>query len=225
MALITKNHTFSTGATILASEHNDNFNTIYNDYNGNITNTNIASNAAIVDTKLDQITTASKVTGDALTDLANIPSGAGDIPSENLDGNAVVLTGNQTITGVKTFSSIPVLPGSNPSSDNEASRKAYVDTSFISNIEDYGTSSSSSTSKNQSDLKICYGTVTVSGSSNQSVTNLPFTSSSSYIVHATYDTILDKGDDATATRNSGSQLTIHNGVSVQEDIMWLAIGT
>lgn len=44
-----------------------------------------------------------------------------------VDPNTVKLTGDQTIEGVKTFDSIPVLPGINPSSDNQAARKAYVD--------------------------------------------------------------------------------------------------
>jgi len=39
----------------------------------------------------------------------------------------VFTSGDQTIGGTKTFSSIPVLPGSDPSSDNHAVRKAYVD--------------------------------------------------------------------------------------------------
>jgi len=39
-------------------------------------------------------------------------------------------TGNETIAGVKTFSSIPVLPASNPKTDNQAVRKAYVDATF-----------------------------------------------------------------------------------------------
>jgi len=53
--------------------------------------------------------------------------------NENDIGNAinkatvVLLTTNQTIAGVKTFSSIPVLPASDPTADNEAARKAYVD--------------------------------------------------------------------------------------------------
>jgi hypothetical protein len=43
--------------------------------------------------------------------------------------NAVVkLTGDQTVAGIKTLSSIPVLPASNPTTDNQAARKAYVDT-------------------------------------------------------------------------------------------------
>lgn len=67
MSTITKPNIFSSGATIIASEHNSNFDTMYNDYNGSINNSNIAANAAIVDTKLAQITTANKVASTALT--------------------------------------------------------------------------------------------------------------------------------------------------------------
>lgn len=36
-------------------------------------------------------------------------------------------SGTTTLSGVKTFSSIPILPASNPTNANEAARKAYVD--------------------------------------------------------------------------------------------------
>ncbi len=39
----------------------------------------------------------------------------------------VSLTGNETIAGVKTFSSIPELPASDPTTANQATRKSYVD--------------------------------------------------------------------------------------------------
>ncbi|MGW4728084.1 hypothetical protein ACWEQC_02575 [Streptomyces shenzhenensis] len=42
-------------------------------------------------------------------------------------GTAVLLTGAQTVAGVKTFSSVPVAPSTNPTTDNQLSRKAYVD--------------------------------------------------------------------------------------------------
>src|SRR3990167_3467452 len=84
MALVTKSFTFTVGSTIIASEHNSNFDVIFNDYNGNITNANISGTAAIVDTKLNQITTASKVSGAALTALASVPSAAGLLPIANL---------------------------------------------------------------------------------------------------------------------------------------------
>lgn len=52
MSLISIPYTFSVGNTIIASQHNSNFQTIYNDYNGNITDANIAPGAAIEYTKL-----------------------------------------------------------------------------------------------------------------------------------------------------------------------------
>lgn len=52
--------------------------------NGIIVNDDINSAAGIVDTKLATIATAGKVSGAALTLLANIPAGAGVLPSANL---------------------------------------------------------------------------------------------------------------------------------------------
>jgi hypothetical protein len=52
MTVIVKPNTFTVGNTIVATEHNANFNTIYDDYNGNITNANIKSGAAIANAKL-----------------------------------------------------------------------------------------------------------------------------------------------------------------------------
>lgn len=84
MGLISKPFTFSAGAVIIASQHNSNFDTVYNLVNGALDGTNLASNAAIADTQLGQITTAGKVSGAALTSLSSIPSGAGVVPIANL---------------------------------------------------------------------------------------------------------------------------------------------
>lgn len=103
MALISKPNTFFSNTTIVASEHNDNFDTIYNCVNGNIENANISSgasisysklslsnsivnadinsSAAIADSKLAQITTAGKVSASAITNLASI--GGGILPIAN----------------------------------------------------------------------------------------------------------------------------------------------
>ena len=62
---------------------------------------------------------------------SNIAFGSGasvdadDIPES--DTKKWLTTGDQTITGVKTFSSIPVLPDADPTSDNQAARKWYID--------------------------------------------------------------------------------------------------
>ena len=55
---------------------------------------------------------------------------------------AVLLTGDQTIAGIKTLTSIPVLPASDPTTDNQAARKSYVD-GKISGFGDWVDKSSS----------------------------------------------------------------------------------
>lgn len=59
----------------------------------------------------------------------SIVSTTGDIVSiEGWDSSAyVLLTTDQTVNGVKTFTSIPVLPDVDPTLDNHAVRKKYVD--------------------------------------------------------------------------------------------------
>ena len=52
MSTLIKPYTFSPGATIVAAEHNDNFDTIYDDFNGSISNVNVAADAAISITKI-----------------------------------------------------------------------------------------------------------------------------------------------------------------------------
>jgi hypothetical protein len=41
--------------------------------------------------------------------------------------DAVLRTGAQSVAGVKTFGDIPVLPASDPTAANEATRKSFVD--------------------------------------------------------------------------------------------------
>jgi len=60
-----------------------------------------------------------------------LPIGAQAADSDKLDGlhssSFVQMTGNQTVAGIKTFSSIPVLPASDPTTANQAVRKSYAD--------------------------------------------------------------------------------------------------
>ena len=91
----------------------------------------------------------------------------------------------------------------------------------ISSIKDYGTSASTGTTKSIADLKMCYGQLTVTDS--QAVTNLPFTSSSSYVVLTSMDSTYDEVPQI--AYNSGSQFTITESVAGAPVISWLAIGT
>jgi hypothetical protein len=77
MADLTKGHTFSNGESVTATKLNNlvDLATI-----SNIDNDDISNSAGIVDSKLAQITTASKVGGTALYALNSLPSSAGQIP-------------------------------------------------------------------------------------------------------------------------------------------------
>lgn len=90
MSLISIPNVFTVGSVIVASQHNSNFSTIFNDYNGGITTVNLSASAGIVDTQLAAITTAGKVSGAALTSLSSTPAGAGLLPVANVP--PVVLT-------------------------------------------------------------------------------------------------------------------------------------
>jgi hypothetical protein len=52
MGLIVKSNTFSAGQTIIASQHNTNFDTLYTEINGELDNDNINASAAIAGTKI-----------------------------------------------------------------------------------------------------------------------------------------------------------------------------
>ena len=76
MSLISISYIFSVGNTIVASQHNSNFNVIYNDYNGNIQDVNIASNAAIEYTKLalNNAVKNSDILSTTVFNIGNIPT-------------------------------------------------------------------------------------------------------------------------------------------------------
>ncbi len=84
MGLVNKLYTFTSGAVAISARVNSDFDVLYTLVNGNIDNENIKANAGIVDTKLATISTGGKVDGSAITNLANVPSGAGYLPSANI---------------------------------------------------------------------------------------------------------------------------------------------
>lgn len=73
------------------------------------------------------------------TAASNTPAGSAtpEIDDElrnvkaQVKGNVVGLAGNQTVAGVKTFSSFPVTPSSSPTTDYQVANKQYVDSSRL----------------------------------------------------------------------------------------------
>jgi hypothetical protein len=107
MATVSLPHTFSSGGTIFASEHNNNFSTIYNDYNGNITDINVASNAAIANSKLNlaSITQAITTSGSfSTTGDTNLGDGADTLTINCSSGITYTPAATWTFTAGQTVS-------------------------------------------------------------------------------------------------------------------------
>jgi hypothetical protein len=125
----------TTNANNIATNTNDiatNTNDIATNTNNIATNTNdIATNTANITTNTNNIASntanITTNTSNIATNTANITTNTNDIAT--LDGEAVKLSGNQSIAGVKTFSSFPVKtePNLTPSTDGEFATKKYVD--------------------------------------------------------------------------------------------------
>lgn len=192
-----------------------------------ILNADCDASMALANSKLANIVDGGKVSGSSMFNLASIPSGAGQIPNEFL----------QSIASIPNSALMPItlasmVSGSSLFALNQISTLAsYVPLANLGNvafsaIEDYGTSASSSTSKLQSELKVCFGSLSVAADTTSTISNLPFTSSSTYSVIATI-----KGNDTTlnssahATNTSGAACTVTNPWTDSRVIAWIAIGT
>jgi len=92
---------------------------------------------------------------------------------------------------------------------------------------DYGTSASAYTANRYNQMKICYGSVTLGNNGTQAITNLPFTSNTSYLVFINANTSSGSFNKIPSyVMNSGAQFTITNEDGDSGNILfnWLAIG-
>ena len=151
-----------------------------------------------------------------------------------------------------TLGAVTILPDTSqltssaaPAADAQIANKKYVDdnvktadgttitdsggTISVANaligVEDYGTSASSSTTKNTPDLKIAYGTISVAGSSSQAITNLNFTATGSYAVTAAFGSAQSATEAVEVVKGSASSFTIYNRDNLTQNINWIAVGT
>ena len=87
----------------------------------------IFAKSPVVPTPTNNMHTATKKYVDDVFDSIDL----GPLPDLS---NYVDRTTAQIISGVKTFTSIPVTPSSNPTSDNQLTRKGYVDAQVATKI-------------------------------------------------------------------------------------------
>lgn len=227
MALISIPYTFTVGAVIVASQHNSNFSIIYADYNGNITDANIAASAAITDTKLGQITTAGKVSGAALTTLGSIPTGAGTIPAKNGgtggDMSAVLIGADPYFSATGVMSALSAGTSGQVKVSGGAGAPTWANA--LSSVLDYGTSSSASTSRQATAVKMAYGQFSFAANGSQAITNLTFSSSTSYVVTIGNGYSVSTTEDIRVIKDSGAQFTLSNDINRACVVNWMAVGT
>ena len=103
----------------------------------------------------------------------------------------------------------------------------------LSSVLDYGTSASSSTSRQGTALKVAFGhDISVAGGGSTALSNLPFTSSSSYTIICSANSSFGTppaGTDQSAgnivcTPGSGSAATIYNTDDQTKTVAWFAVG-
>lgn len=231
MGLINRTYVFATGDNIVASQHNTELNTIHGVINGNIENVNIKDGAGIANTKLAQIDTAGMVSGAALTSLGSTPTGAGIIPAKN--GG----TGGDLSAAAQ--GAIPYFSATGVCSALEAGTSGHflkalgaganpIFAAIFAGIKDYGTSASSSTDRLSGVVYVAWGTISsVANKGSQAVTNLPFTSTDSYVAVCVQSTSVLAGlvGPGAIIRNSGSQMTVYNASDTSYQMSWIAIGT
>lgn len=200
-----------------------------------IVNADISSVAAIADTKLAQITTASKVSGAALTSLNSVPTGAGALPSKNggtgSDLSAATVGADPYFSATGIISALAAGTSGQVKVSQGASAPIWANA--LSSVSDYGTSASASTARQATAIKVAYGhDISVSGGGSTALSNLPFTSSSSYTIICSANTSFGTppaNTDASAgnivcATSSGSAATIYNTDDQTKTVAWMAIG-
>lgn len=78
-------------------------------------------------------TFSAAIIGDLSGNATSATKATQDGDGNTISSTYVKLTGNETIAGVKTFSSVPVC-ATNPSANNQLTNKAYVDAEILANL-------------------------------------------------------------------------------------------
>lgn len=145
--LISKPNTFTAGTLAKSSEVNSNFDTIYNEFNGNISDANISASAAIQQSKVSTLIAdlAAKVndTGDTITGPVNLKFAGpylrwigSEASAKDLrlieSAGVLVLQRNDGTEGAPTWVTVYQLPATGiPASSVDLTTKTYVDASTI----------------------------------------------------------------------------------------------
>jgi len=145
---------------------------------------------------------------------------AGSIEASKLAGSIADNLLNQLTTANKVAGSAVQLASSGGIEDDSGLKVSL-------SIYDFGSSSSSYTTRTFGNLKICFGRVANVGSSGVTITNLPFTSVNSYVVTTGIgkDTPDDNYTPSVVTISASSFSVSKQSGGTFPYVNWIAIGT
>jgi hypothetical protein len=190
-------------------------------YNYWLNSWNAATNAVV---ELIRATTGNipEITKGAILSGSDAPTvDAGIANKKYVDDSIVVNT--------ETEKTVPVAADLVLVEDSAAAytRKKMQYSNLWGSLRDYASSASASTAKTLKDIKVCWGYITATKSTTTTISNLPFTSATTYTVQLTLNN--DSTDDIAfrfkATRDSGAAFHIRcTDDSHDHAVYWLAIG-
>lgn len=251
----TRQATYTSGQTILSADVTANENALFNYLqagvdtfsDGTIVNADISSSANIQSDKLNLTSIAQNIantgtltnTGNAtVTGTLSVSSTltAGAIQNTPI-GSSTASTGAFSTLKVGTTNQGDILydngttfvrltPGTSGQAlltQGTSANPIFANT--LSSVSDYGTSTSASTARQGTALKVAMGSTSIAGNSTATITNLPFTATSSFYVFASYAENFTNDDGyATGFPASASSATIVNQQASTRTVQWFAIG-
>lgn len=244
----TRQYNYVANSIIDPNQNNANENVLYNYLQtgvdtyatGSITNVSISPTAGI---GYGQLSLSNSIVNADINSSAAIVASKLDLTSPGAIGSTSPNTGkftNLTITG--TFNSgtsnqgdifydngssiVRLTPGTSGQylqTQGAAANPQWAN--VISSVTDYSTSTSSGTSKTLSSIKIVYGQYSFASSGSQAITNLPFTSTSSYQVTYGQGYGVTTTENIRVSKDSASQFTLYNDIARACTVTWIAIGS
>lgn len=249
----TRAYTYVSNTTIDPNQNNTNENALYSYLqvgvdtyaDGSITGADISASASI---PYNSLSLAGSIVNADISASAGIVGSKLNLTAPGIIGSITPSTGqftNLTITGTLNAgvtnqgdifydngtSVVRLTPGtSGQVLKTQGAIANPIWSNSLSSVSDYGTSTSSSTARQATSIKVAYGTTTsLAGPGGTfSITNLPFTNSTSYIMVTTQ---VDTGTTGVGyvTQSSGSAAIITNasvpaGANVAHTFNWFAWG-
>jgi hypothetical protein len=187
-----------------------------------IVNADISSSAAIVGSKLDLsspgiigATSAAAGTFTTLTGADIVASSTFKLGSAN-QGDVLYDNGTSFVRKTPGTNGQVWVTGGTGANPNWANS--------LASVLDYGSSASSSTSRQATALKVAFGNVSVGSGTSQAITNLGFTGSTSYTCTCTYSTNVAVNENPLCVPDSGAQMTIYNNQGSVRTVGWFCLG-